>query len=65
MGIKYYAYKTQKVVDFTDRIDRSRSQDFLLSNDYLCYAYGPYDSNEFKYSRIKVPLYQTLLIIKA
>ncbi|MDQ3882578.1 MAG: DUF4185 domain-containing protein, partial [Thermoproteota archaeon] len=29
---------------------------FLLSNDYLCYAYGAYDSNEFKYSRVSLLL---------
>jgi len=27
---------------------------FLLSNDYLCYAYSPYDSNEFKYARLSL-----------
>ncbi len=27
---------------------------FLLSNDHLCYAHGPYDSNEFKYARISL-----------
>jgi hypothetical protein len=27
---------------------------FLLSNDYLCYAHSPYDSNEFKYARISL-----------
>jgi Domain of unknown function (DUF4185) len=27
-------------------------ENFLRSNDQLCYAYGPYDSNEFKYARI-------------
>jgi hypothetical protein len=29
---------------------------FLLSNDHLCYAYGAYDSNEFKYARISLLL---------
>jgi Domain of unknown function (DUF4185) len=27
---------------------------FLLSNDYLCYAHSPYDSNEFKYARVSL-----------
>ena len=27
---------------------------FLLSNDHLCYAHSPHDSNEFKYARISV-----------
>ena len=27
---------------------------FLFSNDHLCYAHSPHDSNEFKYARISV-----------
>ena len=27
---------------------------FLSSNDHLCYAHSPHDSNEFKYARISV-----------
>jgi hypothetical protein len=27
---------------------------FLISNDYLCYAYSSYDSNEFKYARLSL-----------
>jgi hypothetical protein len=30
------------------------NENFLRNNDYLCYAYGPDDSNEFKYSRISI-----------
>jgi hypothetical protein len=30
------------------------NEHFLQNNDYLCYAYGPDDSNEFKYARISV-----------
>jgi hypothetical protein len=33
------------------RID---NENFLRNNDYLCYAYGPDDSNEFKYARISI-----------
>ena len=29
-------------------------EDFLFSNDHLCYAHSPHDSNEFKYARISV-----------
>ena len=29
-------------------------EDFLFSNDHLCYAHNPHDSNEFKYARISV-----------
>ncbi|MFL6495127.1 MAG: DUF4185 domain-containing protein, partial [Nitrososphaera sp.] len=29
-------------------------ENFLLSDDHLCYARGPYDSNEFKYARLGV-----------
>jgi hypothetical protein len=27
---------------------------FILSNDHLCYAHSPHDSNEFKYARISI-----------
>jgi hypothetical protein len=29
-------------------------EDFLFSNDHLCYAHSPHDSNEFKYAHISV-----------
>ena len=29
-------------------------EDFLFSNDHLCYAHSPHDPNEFKYARISV-----------
>jgi Domain of unknown function (DUF4185) len=29
-------------------------ENFIKSDDQLCYAYGPYDSNEFKYARLSV-----------
>jgi len=29
-------------------------EDFLVSNNYLCYAHSPSDSNEFKYARLSV-----------
>jgi predicted transcriptional regulator len=30
------------------------NEHFLLSNDHLCYAHDPYDSNEFKYARMSL-----------
>jgi hypothetical protein len=44
-------HKEWLVSEIDEAVDHEH---FLLSHDHLCSAYDPYDSNEFKYARIRL-----------